>query len=223
MLHDHRRALWYALLLLASLAFVALAVGRHPAAAAPQTSLAFVGRFDQHMYETVDHIRITPLTWLFRFLNVVGGGVVTIPLRAIASISLLARRWWRRAGGFILTWAASELVLTFLKAWFHRGRPPAGIVATVGFSFPSGHATAGAATAVAGAVAVDRPAVPHVDAGVVGVGVEVERQAERLRFARHVAIGEDLAIEVDHRRAGKNPFTGGDFSRRCPVRQAECR
>jgi membrane-associated phospholipid phosphatase len=149
MLHDHRRALWYALLLLASLAFVALAVGRHPAAAAPQTSLAFVGRFDQHMYETVDHIRITPLTWLFRFLNVVGGGVVTIPLRAIASISLLARRWWRRAGGFILTWAASELVLTFLKAWFHRGRPPAGIVATVGFSFPSGHATAGAATAVA--------------------------------------------------------------------------
>jgi len=149
MLNDHRRALWYALALLASLGFVLLAVGRHPPSAAPQTSFVFVGRFDQTMYDAVDHIRVTPLTWLFRFLNVVGGGVVTIPLRAVASIYLLARRWWRRAVAFILTWAVSELVLTFLKSWFHRGRPPADLVTIVGYSFPSGHATAGAATAVA--------------------------------------------------------------------------
>ena len=149
MLTDHRRALWYALALLASLGFVLFAVGKHPPSLAPLTTLPFVGRFDQQMYDAVDRIRVTPLTWLFRFLNVVGGGVVTIPLRAIAAIYLLVRRWWRRAAGFILTWAASELLLTFLKAWFHRGRPPAGIVVTVGYSFPSGHATAGAATAVA--------------------------------------------------------------------------
>ena len=149
MLTDHRRALWYALALLASLGFVLIAVGRHPASLAPLTTLRFVGRFDQQMYNAVDDIRVTPLTWLFRFLNVVGGGIVTIPLRAVASIYLLVRRWWRRAAGFILTWAASELLLTYLKAWFHRGRPPAGIVAIVGYSFPSGHATAGAATAVA--------------------------------------------------------------------------
>ena len=149
MLNDHRRALWYALALLASLGFVLIAVGKHPATLAPQTSLPFVGRFDQQMYNAVDDIRVTPLTWLFRFLNVVGGGIVTIPLRAVASIYLLVRRWWRRAAGFILTWAASELLLTYLKDWFHRGRPLAGIVAIVGYSFPSGHATAGAATAVA--------------------------------------------------------------------------
>lgn len=149
MFNDHRRALWYALALLASLGFVLIAVGRHPVSLAPQTSLRFVGRFDQEMYDAVDRFRATPLTWLFRFLNVVGGGVVTIPLRAIASIYLLTRRWWRRAAGFLLTWAVSELVLTFLKTWFHRGRPPAPIVTIVGFSFPSGHATAGAATAVA--------------------------------------------------------------------------
>ncbi|MGZ8652809.1 MAG: phosphatase PAP2 family protein [Actinomycetota bacterium] len=149
MLNDHRRALWYALALLVSLSFVLIAVGKHPASLAPQTSLPFVGRFDQQMYNAMDDIRATPLTWVFRFLNVVGGGIVTIPLRAIASIYLLARRWWRRAAGFVLTWAASELMLTFLKAWFHRGRPPADLVATVGYSFPSGHATAGAATAVA--------------------------------------------------------------------------
>ena len=142
MLTDHRRALWYALGLLGSLGFVLFAVGRHPASAAPLTTLPFVGRFDQQMYDAVDHIRVAPLTWLFRFLNVVGGGVVTIPLRAIASIYLLARRWWRRAAGFILTWAASELILTFLKTWFHRGRPPEPLVDIIGFSFPSGHATA---------------------------------------------------------------------------------
>lgn len=149
MLVNHRRALWYALALLGALGFVLFAVGRHPASAAPLTTIPFVGRFDQQMYDAVDHIRVTPLTWLFRFLNVVGGGVVTIPLRAIASIYLLARRWWRRAAGFILTWAASELILTFLKTWFHRGRPPAPIVDIIGFSFPSGHATAASATAVA--------------------------------------------------------------------------
>jgi membrane-associated phospholipid phosphatase len=149
MLNDHRRALWYALALLGSLCFVLIAVGRHPSAAAPLTTIPFVGRFDQQMYNAVDHIRVTPLTWLFRFLNIVGGGIVTIPLRTIASIYLLARRRWRRAAGFILTWAASELILTFLKSWFHRGRPPGPIVDIVGYSFPSGHATAAAATAVA--------------------------------------------------------------------------
>ena len=128
MLNDHRRAFWYALALLGSLGFVLFAVGRHPVSAAPLTTIPFVGRFDQQMYDAVDHIRVTPLTWLFRFLNVVGGGVVTIPVRAIASIYLLARRWWRRAAGFILTWAAAELILTFLKTWFHRGRPPEPIV-----------------------------------------------------------------------------------------------
>jgi membrane-associated phospholipid phosphatase len=149
MLNNHRRAFWYALALLASLGFVLMAVGKHPASVAPQTSLPFVGRFDQQMYNAVDDIRVMPLTWFFRFLNVVGGGIVTIPLRAIASIYLLARRWWRRAAAFILTWAVSELMLTFLKAWFHRGRPPGDLVDIIGYSFPSGHATAGAATAVA--------------------------------------------------------------------------
>jgi membrane-associated phospholipid phosphatase len=149
MLTNHRRAFWYSLLLLASLVFVLAAVGRHPAATAPRTTLPFFGRFDRSIYAAVDDIRVTPLTWLFRFLNVVGGGVVTIPLRAAASIVLLARRRWRRGSAFLLTWASSELVLTFLKDWFHRGRPTTGLVDVVGFSFPSGHATAAAATAVA--------------------------------------------------------------------------
>ncbi len=148
-LRDHRRALWYAFALLASLAFVLFAVGRHPPDAAPLTTIRFVGEFDLSMYRWMDDIRIAPLTWVFRFLNVVGGGLVTIPIRVLASLVLAFQRRWRALAAFLLTWAASELILGWLKDWFHRGRPPGGLVETVGFSFPSGHAVAGAATAVA--------------------------------------------------------------------------
>jgi membrane-associated phospholipid phosphatase len=157
MLINHRRAFWYALALLASLIFVLVAVGRHPATLAPRTTIPWVGRLDLSMYRWMDDLRATPLTWLFRFLNVVGGGVVTIPLRAVASLFLLWRRWWRRAGAFILTWVVSEIVLTAVKAWFHRGRPTGALVDVVGYSFPSGHAAAGAATAVALVLAFFQP------------------------------------------------------------------
>jgi membrane-associated phospholipid phosphatase len=146
---DHRRAFLYALALLAALAFIGLAVGRHPPEVAPHTTIGSVGRFDLKVYRWMDDIRNTPLTWLFRFLNVVGSGIVTIPVRAVASIVLAVRRRWRAFGAFVVTWAGSELLQTFLKSWFHRGRPPGALVVTKGFSFPSGHAVAGAATAVA--------------------------------------------------------------------------
>jgi undecaprenyl-diphosphatase len=148
-LRDHRRALWYAVGLLASLAFVLFAVGRHPTDAAPLTTVRFVGEFDQSMYRWMDDIRAAPLTWLFRFLNVLGGGIVTIPIRIGASVLLAVRRRWRALAAFVLTWAASELILGWLKSWFHRGRPDGALVDTVGYSFPSGHAVAGAALAVA--------------------------------------------------------------------------
>jgi membrane-associated phospholipid phosphatase len=146
---DHRRALLYALALMASLAFILLAVGRHPPGSAPATTLPAIGRFDSSMYRWMDDLRNTPLTWLFRFLNVAGGGLVTIPLRGGATLALLILRRWRAAAAFMLTWGASEVLLEWLKRWFHRGRPPFPLVATNSFSFPSGHAVAGAATAVA--------------------------------------------------------------------------
>jgi undecaprenyl-diphosphatase len=146
---DHRRALWYAVALLASLAFVLFAVGRHPTDAAPLTTIRPVGEFDRSMYRWMDDIRVAPLTWLFRFLNVLGGGLVTIPIRIAASAILAVRRRWRALAGFLLTWAGSELILGWLKDWFHRGRPDGALVDTVGYSFPSGHAVAGSALAVA--------------------------------------------------------------------------
>jgi undecaprenyl-diphosphatase len=156
-LTDHRRAFWYSLLLLGSLAFVLVGVGRHPPALAPRTTIPLLGQIDRHVFDWMQTIRVSLLTGLFRFLNVVGGGLVTIPVRIAASLVLALRRQWRRFGAFVLTWASSELALSMLKSYFHRGRPPHPLVAIVGFSFPSGHAVAGAATAVALVLAFFQP------------------------------------------------------------------
>ena len=123
MLTDHRRALRFSLALLAAMVFMLIAVGRHPDYEAPKTTLAFVGNFDQSVYTWMDDIRNVVLTGLFRFLNVAGGGMVTIPLRIIVTLLLLFTRRFRAMFAFILTWAASEALLTWFKVFFHRGRP----------------------------------------------------------------------------------------------------
>jgi membrane-associated phospholipid phosphatase len=149
MLEHHRTAfLWSAILLVLCVCSLFL-VGRHPPELAPQTTAAIVGRFDESMHSWMDDIQNTPLTWLAKALNVLGGGFVTIPVRIAATAFLLWRRRWRQAVAFVLTWITSEVVLTWLKIWFHRGRPPGALVVTSGNSFPSGHAVAASATAVA--------------------------------------------------------------------------
>jgi undecaprenyl-diphosphatase len=149
MLVRHRRAFVWSLILLGACVASLFAVGRHPPLDAPVTTVPFIGRFDLSVYHWVDDIRNTPLTWICRALNVVGGGVVTIPLRIAVTAYLLLRRWWLRATAFAVTWAVSEISLTWLKDYFHRGRPLEPLVLVKGYSFPSGHAVAGAATAVA--------------------------------------------------------------------------
>ncbi len=149
MLTNHRRAIGWSAVLLGAMIFVFAAVGRHPPELAPKTNLPFVGEFDLSVYHWVDDIRNGVLTFIARFLNVLGGGMVTIPLRIAVAVWLAFRRHWRAFATWVLTWAAAELLLTGAKTFFHRGRPPLPLVDVVTFSFPSGHAVAGAATAVA--------------------------------------------------------------------------
>jgi undecaprenyl-diphosphatase len=149
MLTDHRRALRFSVGLFACLVFMLVAVGRHPEAAAPRTTVAFIGEFDASVQRWADDIRTGPVTALFEFLSLIGGGLVTIPLRIAVAGWLAFRRRFVAFSAFVLTWVASEVLLTWLKVFFHRGRPPGPLVDTVGFSFPSGHAVAGAALATA--------------------------------------------------------------------------
>jgi membrane-associated phospholipid phosphatase len=149
LLSNHRRAIGWSLVLLGAMIFVFAAVGRHPPTLAPTTTLPFVGEFDLSVFHWMDDIRNGVLTLLARFLNVLGSGLVTIPLRIAVTAWLLIRTRWRALATWVITWAAAELILSGAKAFFHRGRPPLPLVDVVGFSFPSGHAVAGAATAVA--------------------------------------------------------------------------
>jgi undecaprenyl-diphosphatase len=146
---NHRRAFWWSVGLLASTVFVFAAVGRHPPGAAPATTLPFAGDWDLATYRAMEDIRNEPFTALARLLSVLGSGVVTIPLRFLVAVWLLARTRWRAFAAWVLTWGVSEFLVATAKGWFHRGRAPGALVETVGYSFPSGHAVTGAATAVA--------------------------------------------------------------------------
>jgi len=148
-LTDHRRVFGWAIALLGATVFVFVAVGRHAPSAAPRSTLPFLGEWDLAISHAMDDVRSAPITALARFLDLLGSGVVTIPLRIAVGIWLLARTRWRAFAAWMLTWAVAEIVLVGAKHFFHRGRPPGALVDVVGFSFPSGHAVAGAAIAVA--------------------------------------------------------------------------
>jgi membrane-associated phospholipid phosphatase len=148
-LKNHRRALLYALALLVAMAAVFLAVGRHPGEPGTTTTLPFVGRFDQAVYDAMGRVRSTAPTWLAKALNVIGSGVVTIPLRIAIALFLVFRRRGLNLAAWLLTWTLAEVMLQVTKAWYARTRPPHPLVVTSGFSFPSGHAVAASATAVA--------------------------------------------------------------------------
>ena len=128
MLANHRRAFLWSLALLAGCVASLFLVGRHPPEVAPLTNVRFVGRFDTTMYGWMVDVRNAWLTWICKVLNVIGGGVVTIPVRIVAVLVLAFRRRWARCVAFALTWASSEIALNVLKSWFHRGRPPAPLV-----------------------------------------------------------------------------------------------
>ena len=149
MLRNHRRTFWHAAFLLASMAIVFTAVGRPPRHDPTATTVAIVGRWDLEVFRLSDDIRSTPLSAIARALNVIGGGIVTIPLRILVAAWLAWRTRWRALATWLLAWATAEIVLASAKAFFARARPPDPLVDVVGNSFPSGHAVAGAATAVA--------------------------------------------------------------------------
>jgi undecaprenyl-diphosphatase len=157
LLHDHRMAALYGTVLVAALAFMLVGVGRQPTDAAPETTIPAIGELDDSVYDAIVPRRSEVLTSVFKVFDLTGKGVVTIPLRIALVAVLLVRRRWAAAAAFAIAWATSEIAIEVLKGYYERGRPPLPLVETVGFSFPSGHATAGAAIAVAVVLAFLKP------------------------------------------------------------------
>jgi undecaprenyl-diphosphatase len=141
MLLNHRRALRLVAALLASAAVVLALV------AWPTTRPAIQG-IDDAFLDLMVAMRIRPVTWLCEALSIAGGVWVNWPLRALAMAALLWRRRLLQLSAFVLAVVTSELLLGTLKLAYERPRPTGALVATTGYSFPSGHAMAGAVTAV---------------------------------------------------------------------------
>ncbi len=82
-------------------------------------------------------------------LDFLGSAWVTAPVMVAVAVYLAWRKRWE---GFVY-WGVAMVLSQFLvgvtKAAYGRARPPLSLVGTTGYSFPSGHAVAGAAVAIA--------------------------------------------------------------------------
>ena len=102
----------------------------------------------------------------------------------------------------MLTWFVAELVTALAKTFFHRGRPPDSIVDVVGYSFPSGHAVAGAATAVALVLVLLPPGRERLRWELASVGLAFVMAFSRVYLRAHwlsdvaagVLLGAGVAI-----------------------------
>lgn len=153
MLLNHRRALGLVAGLAVLTVVVFAVVGTDP-------NRGFVQDADDWFLDVMVAARFDPLVWVAKGLAFAGSVWLNWPIR-VAVVALLAvRRRWLQLTAFVLALATSEPLIGILKAWYERPRPVGGLYATDSFSFPSGHAIAGAVTAV-GIVIVLLPPGPR--------------------------------------------------------------
>jgi len=138
---NHRRALRLVAGLLVATAVVFVLVGWRVTRSAVQD-------VDEAFLSVMEAVRVAPLTWLCEALSVAGGVWVNWPLRVLAMVLLAVRRRWLQLSAFVLAVASSEVLIGAVKQAYGRARPLESLVETSGASFPSGHAVAGAVTAV---------------------------------------------------------------------------
>ncbi len=94
-----------------------------------------------------------------KVLDFVGSAWVTWPLMIAIASWLVWRRRWEALFTWVVAMVLSQMLIGPVKELYSRARPPASLVETTGWSFPSGHSVAGATIAIA-AVIVLVPAGP---------------------------------------------------------------
>jgi membrane-associated phospholipid phosphatase len=93
-------------------------------------------------------VRNRPTTLVAEAFSLAGSIWVNWPLRVMVALLLTLRRRWVQLTAFALAVGSSEALIGTIKNLYDRPRPPGSLIATSGASFPSGHAIAGAVTAV---------------------------------------------------------------------------
>jgi undecaprenyl-diphosphatase len=147
MLADPRRALRVAALLLAGAGLLYVVVWVTASRSVMQWG-------DDRFGDLMTSLRVTPVVWVAKAFDFLGGTWCTWVLRTAVVALLCWRRHWLHLTAFALAVATSEALIGISKAALDRPRPPGSLIVTSGASFPSGHAVAAAVTAVGVVIAV---------------------------------------------------------------------
>jgi undecaprenyl-diphosphatase len=178
MLHDHRRALAWAIVLLVALVglFLLMVNG---------STRELVDRIDREVYDAANRIRVGFVDEVTKTLDLVGSVWVTTPIRLGVAGWLIYRRRWAALTAWVATWVLVEGFTTIAKTMYDRPRPPAPLVATSGSSFPSGHASATAATAVSLVIVLLKPGRRRLRWELAAVGVSLLMGCSRVFLNAH--------------------------------------
>lgn len=141
MIVNHRRALVLAAVLLAAAGVLCLLV-------AIPNSRHEVQDVDDAVRRLAVSSENRPTTAIADAFAFAGGVWVNWSIRIIALLVLATRRQFLQLTAFALAVITSEALIGPLKAAYDRARPPDGLISASSGSFPSGHAIAGAVTAV---------------------------------------------------------------------------
>jgi undecaprenyl-diphosphatase len=141
-----------------------------------------------------------PLVTAAEALDVIGSVWVTFPFIGLIAVWLVVQKHWEAMFTWFLTMGLTQVLIGPIKNLYERARPPDALVETTSFSFPSGHAVAGAAIAVA-AVIVLVPAGParrnlEMLAAGFAVAMALSRVYLRAHYLSDVAAGAALGIAV---------------------------
>lgn len=116
-----------------------------------------VDGIDRGWHRWMVELHATPGATVAAAFAAIGSVWVTVPLRIAVAGWLAWRRTWARLTVWLLAIALSEPAISLLKVAYDRERPPLSLEVTRSASFPSGHAVAGAVTAIALVAVLTQP------------------------------------------------------------------
>jgi undecaprenyl-diphosphatase len=121
------------------------------------TTRADVQPIDDWVWDLTFDTRSDAVATFLEWATTLGGATVSWVVRGAALLVLLLRRRYLQFSAFLAAIITSELCIGPLKAAIERPRPPDPLVATSGYSYPSGHAVAIAVTAIGIVIALLPP------------------------------------------------------------------
>ena len=195
LLDDHRWAERIAVLLwaISGSLFIAMAI--------PATR-ELIDSFDEWFYDITYPIKWGPLTALSHGMAFLGSVMFIWPFRLAIAVFLWMKDRRAALSAWVLAILISEPLIGFFKAAYGRPRPPVALVEEVTGSFPSGHAVAGAVTAISLVIVLAQPGPARRNLEIAAAGFAVIMAGTRVYLGAHwltdvfagVALGAACAI-----------------------------